>query len=178
MEYTGTITTWFETANSDYKYTIAYAFESIPYALSGMMFKNLESSISKISRAWLYILTGIIASLGAVMLQEDKCVGVGYHGLSLYLYAVGVSLIVIRCGQLISAENIVTVCVDRIGSCMMGVYCIHMLLYEHVYRWINIELSQIDWKIGGLITFCICTAVSVVMGRLVNKNRIIGYLIR
>lgn len=157
---------------------MAYAFESMPYALSGVMFKNLESSISKISRTWIYILTWIIASLGAFMLQEDKCVGVGYHGLFLYLYAVGVSVIVIRCGQLISAKNTVTECVNNIGSCMMGVYCIHMLLYEHVYRWINIELSQIDWKFGSLITFAICTVVSFVMGRLINKNRIVGYLIR
>ena len=178
MEYTGTITTWFETANSDYKYTISYAFESIPYALSGMMFKKLESSICKISRVWLYILIGIIALVGAFMLQVDKCVGVGYHSLSLYLYAVGVSFIVIRCGQLISEKNMETECVNRIASCMMGVYCIHMLLYEHVYRWINIEVSQIDWKFGGLITFAICTVVSFVMGRFTNKNRIVGYLIR
>ena len=61
---------------------------------------------------------------------------------------------------------------------MMGVYCIHMLLYKHVYRWINIELSQMDWKLGGLITFAICTVVSFALGRFINKNRIVGYLVR
>lgn len=105
MEYTGTITTWFETGNSDYKYTIAYAFESITCALTGMMFKNMENCIHKINRVWLYILSGIMALFGAFMLQADKCVGIGYHGLSLYLYVVGVSIIVIRCGQSMSAKK-------------------------------------------------------------------------
>jgi len=124
MEYAGINYDLFESSAYPVKYTLGRVIECIPYAAFGI-FYNWNMRDKKNSIKVCVLLTCLFLTVMSRLCTSQPA-GFGYGGLYIFFASASVCVLTLIIPDVIAGR--LRAVINYIGSCTMGVYCVHMLI--------------------------------------------------
>lgn len=152
IQYRGISYKMLQNTAYEVKYPLGRFFECLPYAALGIIYGWVENRLSMLKRILICVAAFILSIISYIdfPIIEDF----GYSGLFKLFFSIGLCLFFTLLPQ---GKNRITIpYINFIGSCTMGVYCLHMLIGRVLNEFWGDKLFQ-----GSLIFDVIIFALSL-----------------